>query len=56
MCDNLFLCCSGDCGMFALKYVEHVVLNESFDTLQSENMRMFRKKWCVDLFYNHLIP
>ena len=52
LCINfVVLSFSGDCGMFAIKYVEHILVDAGFDTLLSENMRTFRKKWSTDLFF-----
>lgn len=52
LCINfVVLSFSGDCGMFAIKYVEHILVGVGFDTLLSENMRTFRKKWSTDLFF-----
>ncbi|KAM6548176.1 hypothetical protein CsatB_019852 [Cannabis sativa] len=45
---------SGDCGVYALEYIEHLMLNRSLDNITDDNMRMFRDRWCVDLFYQNL--
>ncbi|XP_060969515.1 uncharacterized protein LOC115713230 [Cannabis sativa] len=45
---------SGDCGVYALEYIEHLMLNRSLDNITDDSMRMFRDRWCVDLFYQNL--
>ena len=42
--------CSGDCGVFALKYVEHKVLDLPLSYITDENMNVFRQRWAADLF------
>ncbi|XP_060973197.1 uncharacterized protein LOC133038834 [Cannabis sativa] len=44
---------SGDCGVYALEYIEHLMLNRSLDNITDDSMRMFRDRWCVDLFYQN---
>ncbi|XP_062092482.1 uncharacterized protein LOC133798262 [Humulus lupulus] len=45
---------SGDCGMFAIKHIEHLVVRLPLDTVIDENIQHFRTKWYVDLFYQNL--
>lgn len=49
-------CCSGDCGMYAIKYVEHLMAGLKLDTIIDDNMELFRQKWCTDLFYRDVRP
>uniref|UniRef100_A0A803R048 Ubiquitin-like protease family profile domain-containing protein n=1 Tax=Cannabis sativa TaxID=3483 RepID=A0A803R048_CANSA len=42
---------SGDCGVFAMEYIEHCMLERSLELVNDDNMLTFRHRWCVDLFY-----
>ena len=46
--------CSGDCGIYAIKYLEYLIADKGLDAVKDEHMRFQQKKLCVDLFYNNL--
>ncbi|KAM6564141.1 hypothetical protein CsatB_024139 [Cannabis sativa] len=45
---------SGNCGMYVIEHIEHSMLETTFDNVHDENMKKFRERWCVDLFYQNL--
>ncbi|KAM6594294.1 hypothetical protein CsatA_001997 [Cannabis sativa] len=45
---------SGNCGMYVIEHTEHSMLETTFDNVHDENMKKFRERWCVDLFYQNL--
>uniref|UniRef100_A0A803P554 Ubiquitin-like protease family profile domain-containing protein n=1 Tax=Cannabis sativa TaxID=3483 RepID=A0A803P554_CANSA len=45
---------SGDCGIYSIKYVEHLMMKRSLNDVTDKNIQMFRDRWCVDLFYQNL--
>ncbi|XP_062100256.1 uncharacterized protein LOC133806146 [Humulus lupulus] len=45
---------SGDCGIYAIEYVEHRMLDLPFEKVNDDNMLTFRHRWCVDLFYQNV--
>lgn len=47
---------SGDCGMYAIKHIEHLLCGLKLDTIIDANMSLFRKKWSVDLWYQDVGP
>ena len=52
-----FLCsCSGDCGMFLIKFAEYLMHNHPMDTLTGERMDWFREKMAVELFLPKELP
>ena len=42
--------CSGDCGMFAFKTAEFLAHGLPLTELHQEDMTMYRKKLCMELF------
>ena len=54
--DVVMIFCSGDCGMYAIKYIEHLLCGLPLDTIINDNMSLFRKKWSVDLWYQDATP
>ncbi|XP_062118553.1 uncharacterized protein LOC133832194 [Humulus lupulus] len=42
---------SGDCGVYAIKHIEHLLGRLPLDTICDDNMELFRNKWTVDLWY-----
>ncbi|KAL6323807.1 hypothetical protein AAG906_003428 [Vitis piasezkii] len=55
---TLIICvpCSGDCGMFVVKYVEYLMYNHPLKSLTSARMDWFREKMAVELFYMKYLP
>ncbi|XP_062081617.1 uncharacterized protein LOC133788237 [Humulus lupulus] len=47
---------SGDCGVYAIKYIEHLMVGLPLETICDENMEVFRNKWTTDLWYQNLLP
>ena len=49
----LIICvsCSGDYGMFLLKYVEYLMHDHPFSSLTGARMDWFQEKMATDLFY-----
>ncbi|XP_062094226.1 uncharacterized protein LOC133800285 [Humulus lupulus] len=45
---------SGDCGCYVIEHIEHKLLQLPFDNVIDNNMKIFRQRWCVDLFYQNL--
>ncbi|KAF4386122.1 hypothetical protein F8388_016374 [Cannabis sativa] len=45
---------NGDCGMYVIEHIEHSMLETTFDNVNDYNMKKFRERWCVDLFYENL--
>ncbi|XP_062119852.1 uncharacterized protein LOC133834299 isoform X2 [Humulus lupulus] len=45
---------SGDCGCYVIEHIEHKLLQLPFDNVTDNNMKLFRQRWCVDLFYQNL--
>ncbi|KAM6567398.1 hypothetical protein CsatA_026526 [Cannabis sativa] len=45
---------SGNCGMYAMEHIEHLMLERSLEHVHDDNMLTFRDRWCVDLFYQNL--
>ncbi|XP_060969916.1 uncharacterized protein LOC115695232 [Cannabis sativa] len=45
---------SGNCGMYAMEHIEHLMLDRSLEHVHDDNMLTFRHRWCVDLFYQNL--
>ncbi|XP_062116961.1 carbon catabolite repressor protein 4 homolog 3-like isoform X3 [Humulus lupulus] len=41
---------SGDCGVYAIKYIEHLLGRLPLDTICDDSMELFRNKWTVDLW------
>ncbi|XP_062086522.1 uncharacterized protein LOC133792614 [Humulus lupulus] len=44
---------SGDCGVYAIKHIEHLLGRLPLDTICDDNMELFRNKWTVDLWYQN---
>ncbi|KAL6333970.1 hypothetical protein AAG906_000021 [Vitis piasezkii] len=55
---TLIICvpCSGDCGMFVIKYVEYLMHNHPLKSLTSARMDWFREKMAAELFYMKYLP
>ncbi|XP_062079045.1 uncharacterized protein LOC133783573 [Humulus lupulus] len=47
---------SGDCGVYAIKYIEHLMVGLPLEAICDENMEVFRNKWTTDLWYQNLLP
>ncbi|XP_062074926.1 uncharacterized protein LOC133778929 [Humulus lupulus] len=45
---------SGDCGCYVIEHIEHKLLQLPFDNVTDNNMKLFRQRWSVDLFYQNL--
>ncbi|XP_062076473.1 uncharacterized protein LOC133781482 [Humulus lupulus] len=45
---------SGDCGVYAIKHIEHLLGRLPLDTICDDNMKLFRNKWTVDLWYQNV--
>ncbi|KAM6583909.1 hypothetical protein CsatB_010911 [Cannabis sativa] len=45
---------SGNCGVYAMEHIEHLMLDRSLEHVHDDNMLTFRHRWCVDLFYQNL--
>ncbi|XP_062075166.1 uncharacterized protein LOC133779192 [Humulus lupulus] len=44
---------SGDCGVYAIKHIEHLLGRLPLDTICDDNMELFRNKWTIDLWYQN---
>ena len=53
---TFFCLCSGDYGMFLIKFVEYLMHNHPMDTLTSECMDWFREKMALELFFHKELP
>ncbi|XP_062113626.1 uncharacterized protein LOC133824678 [Humulus lupulus] len=47
---------SGDCGVYAVKHIEHLMVDLPLETICDENVEVFRNKWTTDLWYQNLLP
>ena len=54
--DVVMIFCSGDCGMYAIKHIEHLLCGLKLDTIIDDNMSLFGKEWYVDLWYQDVGP
>ena len=53
---GVLVLCSGDCGMFAIKYIEHLMTGRDIKSITSEKMQDFRNEWCMDVFFQAIHP
>ncbi|KAM6556080.1 hypothetical protein CsatB_003099 [Cannabis sativa] len=45
---------SGDCGVYCIEYVEHLMMQRGLTDVTPGRIVMFRERWCVDLFYQNV--
>ncbi|KAM6545539.1 hypothetical protein CsatB_026275 [Cannabis sativa] len=45
---------SGDCGVYCIEYVEHLMMQRGLTDVTPDRIAMFRQRWCVDLFYQNV--
>ena len=48
--------CNGDCGIYVIKHLEYLIAEKDLLEVVDKNMRFWREKLCVDIFYHNLDP
>ena len=50
------LICSGDCGVYVLKFLEFLISKKNIMDVNDANMEFFRRQLTVDLFFHNAFP
>ncbi|XP_060966506.1 uncharacterized protein LOC133034957 [Cannabis sativa] len=45
---------SGDCGIYCIEYVEHLMMKRGLTDVTQRRIKLFRERWCVALFYQNI--
>ncbi|GMN54712.1 hypothetical protein TIFTF001_023844 [Ficus carica] len=47
---------SGDCAVYAIKYIEFDMQGQNFETINDANIKFYREKMAINIYHNDWVP